>query len=118
MAARLTARDMQLRAITERDWQAKVQVMLTAFGWMFYHAPDNKPGMNGRIQNIRAGFPDLVAVRGKRILYIELKKEIGKTTPEQDLWLGKLRDAGAEAYVWRPSDSPRVAEVLRQEFAA
>lgn len=118
MAARLTARDIQLRAITERDWQAKVQIMLTAYGWLWYHAPDNRPGANGRVQAIKAGFPDLVAVRGARILYIELKKEIGKTTPEQDVWHWKLREAGAEVYVWRPSDSTRVAEVLRQEFAA
>jgi hypothetical protein len=118
MAARLTARDIQLRAIPERAWQAKVQTMLTAFGWMWYHAPDNKPDAAGHLQGIKAGFPDLVAVRGQRVLWIELKRETGKTTPEQDTWHGRLRDAGQEVYVWRPSDSTRVAEVLRPGFAA
>lgn len=117
MAARLTARDIQLRAISERDWQATVTQMLTAFGWLWYHAPDNRP-VNGRIQGIKAGFPDIVAVRGRRILWIELKRETGKTSPDQDTWLGRLGDAGQETYVWRPSDSARVAEVLRHEFAA
>jgi hypothetical protein len=117
MAARLTARDLQLRSITERDWQAKVQQLLTAFGWMWYHAPDNRP-VNGRVQGIKAGFPDLVAVRGGRLLFIELKKQTGKTTPEQDRWLAAAAAAGAEAHIWRPGDSARVSEVLRQEFKA
>lgn len=112
MAARLTARDHQLRAVTERQWQTTVEAMLRANGWRFYHAPDNRPGRNGAVQNIRAGYPDLTAVRGSRLIYAELKRETGKTTPDQDSWLADLAAAGAECYVWRPSDAPALGAIL------
>lgn len=112
MAARLTARDHQLRAVTEARHQKTVEGLLRVNGWRFYHAPDNRPGRNGAVQNIRAGFPDLLAVRGARALAIELKRQTGKTTPEQDDWLRDMAAAGMETYVWRPSDMEEIARVL------
>lgn len=116
---RLDPRDKALRAITEAAWQKQVEALLTAYGWLFYHAPDNRPGRNGAIQNIKAGFPDLVAVRGNRVLFIELKRELGKTSPEQDVWLARLASSGAvETYVWRPRDVEEVSRVLSPQWAA
>jgi hypothetical protein len=112
MAPRLTARDHQLRAVTEAQWQKTVETMLRLNGWHYYHAPDNRPGKNGAVQNIRAGYPDLTAIRGTRTLGIELKRETGKTTPEQDEWLAVMAGAGWETYVWRPSDAPTLQAVL------
>lgn len=111
MAPRLTARDRLLRAVTEREHQSNVERTLTMYGWRYYHAPDNRP-VNGRIQNVKAGFPDLIAVRGARQLAIELKRQTGKTTPEQDQWLADFAAVGAECYVWRPSDYQTMHEVL------
>ena len=116
MAPRLTARQIQLRAVTEAQWQKTVESMLRVNGWRFYHAPDNRPGRNGAVQNIRAGFPDLFAVRGTRALAIELKRETGKTTPEQDAWLADMAVAGMECYVWRPSDAPALQGVLGPDW--
>jgi hypothetical protein len=61
------------------------------------------------------GFPDLVLVRAPEILFWEVKKELGKTTPEQDEWLAALSSCGLEARVVRPSDLtayviPRLSE--------
>lgn len=112
MAPRLTDRDRALRSITEREWQKTAEQMLTANGWRFYHAPDNRPGRNGAIQNIKAGFPDLIAVRGTRQLAIELKRETGRATPEQLSWLDDFEAVGAEVYVWRPSDAAEMAAIL------
>lgn len=50
------------------------------------------------------GFPDIVLVLGGELIFWELKKELGKTTPYQDEWLAGLRACGAEARVVRPSD--------------
>lgn len=111
MAPRLTARDHQLRAVTEAQHQKNVEQILAMYGWRYFHAPDNRP-VNGRIQNVKAGYPDLTAVRGTRLLYAELKRETGKTTPDQDDWLRDLAAAGAECYVWRPSDMEEIARVL------
>lgn len=119
MSARLTAQETMLRSITEAEWQRTVQDMLTATGWIWFHAPDNRPGKNGRVQNIKAGYPDLTAARGDRLIFIELKRETGRTTPEQIKWLTALADTGhAETYIFRPSDVARVAQVLAPNWAA
>lgn len=113
---KLTGREKILRSITEKQFQAQVEGLLKAYGWRYYHPPDNKPvtGNTGRtyIQNVKAGFPDLVAVRGGRLLCIELKRETGKTTPEQETWLADLQAAGAECHVWRPRDLPSIRATL------
>ncbi len=117
MAPRLTARDHQLRGITEAQFQRTVEQMLALNGWRFYHSPDNRPGRNGAVQNVRAGFPDLCAVRGARVLFIELKRETGKTTEDQDAWLLALSDTNVvETYVWRPSDAPAIGAVLAPDW--
>lgn len=117
MSARLTDRDRIIRTVTEAEWQKTVQDMLTATGWLWYHAPDNRPGKNGRVQGIKAGFPDLVAVRGTRVLYLELKRETGKASADQIRWLAALTAAGQEAHVFRPSDVARVAQLLAPNWA-
>lgn len=118
MARRLTDEDRRLRAITETELQSTVENIAKLNHWHWYHAPDNRPviSRNGTryVQNIRAGFPDLVLVRAtdSRLIFAELKKETGTLSAEQALWLDLLRLCGAEVYVWRPSDLPAVQEVL------
>lgn len=111
MARRLTEDEKLLRLITERDFQRWVQALMVETGWKFYHSPDNVP-RNGFIQNVKAGWPDLVAVRGRRIIFAELKRETGKTTEAQDEWLAALKLTGAEVYVWRPSDKGKLRSIL------
>ena len=112
MPTRLTEKDKLLRAIKEREWQKHVMELAATYGWLYYHAPDNKP-VNGRIQNITAGFPDLVLVKAPRIVYAELKRETGKLSPMQEKWLYLLRACGQEAYVWRPSNLNEVIKILK-----
>jgi hypothetical protein len=118
MAPRLTDRDRALRAVTEKQWQKQVEQMLTVLGWRFFHAPDNRPAKNGAVQNVKAGWPDLFAVRGKRAIAIELKSEIGRTSPDQDEWLADLAMTGIETYVWRPRDANDAAAVLAVGWAS
>jgi hypothetical protein len=120
MASRLTPQDRILRAITEAGWQAQVQQLATGYGWRWWHAPDNRPittaGGRRYVQAVRAGFPDLVLVRGHRLVFAELKRETGTTSPEQDEWLSALRDTGrAEVYVWRPRDLEHIRAVLGRQ---
>ena len=109
MAKALTVYQKQLRAVTEREWQNLVIGLATSRGWKHYHPPDNKP-VNGRIQKVVAGFPDLVMIKGDRLVFVELKRETGRVSPEQVDWLASLRATGAECYVWRPS---MVAEAIK-----
>ncbi len=117
MATRLTAQQKRDRLITEAQWQARVCDLATLWGWRYYHAPENRPviGRNGRryVQNIRAGWPDLALVRGRRLLFVELKTEIGKVSDDQQGWLDALAATGAETWAWRPRDWDTVQQVLR-----
>ena len=117
MTARLTADQRRLREITEAQWQSTVEEIARLCGWLVYHAPDNRPVLSGRgtryVQNVRAGFPDLVLVRRDRLVFAELKRETGRLSDDQHCWLQALEDAKAEVFVWYPSDLQRVREVLQ-----
>jgi hypothetical protein len=61
------------------------------------------------------GFPDLVMAGFGRLIFVELKSGKGRVAVDQAQWLGLLRDAGCEVYVWRPDDwmAGDVERVLR-----
>lgn len=95
--------------VTERDLREQVRDLCKLFGWKMYfswsslHSPK--------------GFPDLILVRDSVIMAVELKSEKGRTTTDQDEWLSALRQGGAKACVWRPSDIDNVAKCLSYDKA-
>lgn len=91
--------------VSEKEFQDTVTDALSLFGWLWYHTHDSRRS--------NKGFPDVVAVRGQRVLFIELKREDGRVTVEQKDWLLKLRDAGREAFVLRPSQMDAFLEGIR-----
>src|SRR5262245_766911 len=99
-----TMRDVG-ESISERAWLAHVVQLLRLHGWLYYHTwrSDHSP----------AGFPDLIAVRGGRLLAAELKRERGRLTAAQAQWRDALMAAGIEWHLWRPSDRDAVLEALR-----
>lgn len=117
MGARLSVSERMLREISEADWQAVVVSIARINGWTTWWAPPNRPGRNGSIFSMVAGWPDLVFLREGEFFVAELKREIGKTSPEQDEFLRLLRSASVEAYVWRPSDERAVRERLGRKRA-
>lgn len=57
------------------------------------------------------GWPDLVLVRGPRIVFMEVKAKTGRIDPAQDAWLDTLAEIPcAEVWVVDPTMS---ADVLR-----
>ena len=90
--------------LSERHIQVQVQQLAGFYGWKSYHAPDNRPGRNGRVQAVVAGWPDLFLVRGRDAIAAELKSARGRLGPGQADWLAALEGAGVETYVWRPAD--------------
>jgi hypothetical protein len=93
--------------MTEAMLLAHVLRRLKALGWAAYHTHDSRRS--------QAGYPDIAAVRGSRLLYAELKSRTGVLTVEQRLWLDALWSAGAECYVWRPDDLDWIDEVLTDD---
>lgn len=136
--------------LTEAAWQIQVVGAARMYGWRTYHAPDGggaPAGRGGRRVTLGQlpegrGFPDLVLLRGPRIVVAELKTVKGRLGPGQQEWLdlfaevgatidqlihdhqsnGRVRLAGAaqgtsgypsvESYLWRPGDWEQVQSVL------
>ncbi len=67
---------------------ARMQGWECYFTWNSLHSP--------------AGFPDLVMVRGPRVVFAELKSASGKLSDHQRRWLWLLAAAGMEVYLWKP----------------
>lgn len=84
------------KTMTENDLQSCIENTARYRGWRTYHTHDSRRS--------QAGFPDLVLVRGTRILWRELKTMTGRLRPEQHAWLNDLTTAGADASIWRPID--------------
>lgn len=80
--------------MTEKAFQSNIVQFAKLRRWLVYHTWNS--------QKSPAGFPDLVLVRGEKILYRELKTDKGKLTEAQKKWGDALTKAGADWQVWRP----------------
>ena len=101
---------------TEKQFDAYVfqpsrRGLAPGLGWATYHTLRSKGS--------KAGYPDRTCWR-ERVIFAELKAEKGKPTDLQRETLTGLANAGAEVYLWRPSDLEEIGRVLghRYDFAA
>jgi hypothetical protein len=53
-----------------------------------------------------------VIVGHGRVLYRELKREGGRVSPVQRVWIDWLERHGADVAVWKPSDWPLIERTL------
>jgi hypothetical protein len=91
--------------VSEKEFQQTVLELAAYLGWHCFHVFDSRRSP--------AGFPDLVMVRGRRVIFAELKREGEKPTEEQQRWLEALAATDAvETYLWRPSDWPEIEQAL------
>lgn len=104
------------KEISEKDFLSQIIDLLKLFHWRFEHTFEQRI----YARRTSKGFPDIVAVRPPRLLFIELKSEKGKLTPEQEAWLENLRECsrgifaeGLEVYLWRPSMFDEILEILK-----
>jgi len=104
----------------ETDFQRTVIDLAHHMGWHVAHfrtamtrkTKEGKPVWVTPVQADGKGFPDLVLVRD-RVVFVELKAEKGRLSPEQAEWRDWLIGAGQEWYCWKPSDWPSLQERLR-----
>lgn len=104
-----------LAGILEKEWDADLFKsarpvgLAVTLGWHSYHTLRSKGS--------KSGYPDRTLWR-ERILFAELKREKTAPTDEQVRILTGLASAGAEVYLWRPSDLDEIARILghRQRF--
>ncbi len=106
-----------LPTISEAAFQRQVLAYARLHRWLSAHF---RPALtkSGKwitaVQGDGAGFPDLVLVKD-RVIFVELKAERGQLTDAQNLWFVWLKCAGAEVYLWRPSDWPEIERILGGE---
>ncbi|WP_142133358.1 VRR-NUC domain-containing protein [Arthrobacter sp. SLBN-83] len=96
--------------MSEKEFQGIVMELASLHGYeLAYHTHDSRRSA--------PGFPDLVLVSPKRarVLFRELKTDVGRVSPDQRKWVDGLTAAGADAGVWRPADlvSGRVVAELK-----
>lgn len=83
-------------AISEKAWQQQVVELAELYGWLVYHTYDSRRS--------NPGWPDLVLCRAPELVVVELKRDKGRLTPAQRVWLDALERSGVETAVWRPAD--------------
>lgn len=109
--------------VSEESLQSAVIDLAQLRGWKVAHfAPARtEKGWRTPVRADGKGFPDLVLVKGRRLIFAELKSQKGRVSPEQAAWLdalsgdaflapGEYRDV--EVKVWRPADWPEIEAVL------
>lgn len=90
--------------MTESQFQAQIIQLAKLYGWKIYHTHDSRKS--------EAGYPDLCMVKGTRLLFAEVKTDIGKMSPAQKEWFQALKAAKVECYLWRPMYWDCVQEVI------
>ena len=96
---------LEAAAMTEEVLLASVLQAAREFRWRTAHfrPARTERGWRTPVQGDGKGWPDLVLVRGDRLMFRELKREKARVRPEQAEWLAILVDAGADVGVWKPS---------------
>jgi len=81
--------------------------------WVHFRPAQTEQGWRTPVSGtLGKGYPDLLLCKAGRLLFRELKSDTGRISDEQRAVLDTLREAGADACVWRPRDWDEVVEVL------
>ena len=117
MPAAIDAQTAKARAMSEGELFNEVATLLKRLGWRYHHVPATAYRKN----HIPAGFPDITAVKGGRLIFAELKRERESLSDEQDDWGQALTcvaegNQWVEYHIWRPSDllAGRIDRVLAE----
>jgi hypothetical protein len=97
---------VRVTKLTEKQFMSQVVQLAKLQRWKVYHTFDSRRS--------ESGFPDLVLVRGKTAMFVELKVGRNHPTEAQYAWLHALGGAGLYATVWRPKDWDEIRAVLER----
>ena len=106
---------MSAPAITEADFQKQITDLAELYHWQYLHLrpAQTAKGWRTPVQgSLGVGWPDLILVRGDRLMAVELKAEGKSPTVEQYDVLGVLNRAGVEIHIWHPADFDEIQAEL------
>lgn len=108
---------MTAARLTEVAWQQRVTDLASLRGWLWVHHRPARTEKGWRTPvsgPLGTGWPDLVLIRGDRLLAVELKSATGRPTPAQLAALDALDQVrSVQALLARPSDWDHVQELLK-----
>lgn len=97
--------------MTEAEWQQMLLDLAHLLGWQHMHVRRSiGKGTRWTTATSMKGWPDLTLMRPAtahvpgELIFVEVKAQDGRTTPDQDQCHELLRSTGHDVYVWRPSD--------------
>ena len=98
---------------TEAEFQQAVVHLAETCGWRVMHVRPSTV-RDGRWATATSipGWPDLTLLGHGRAIFVELKSETGRVSPEQRRVIDELRAAGLDARVGRPRDWHSIEETL------
>jgi hypothetical protein len=105
----------KMAPLSEKDFLHQVTDLANIRGWHWVHIRSGMTRDSWRTPisgPLGKGFPDLLLCRRERILFLELKREGAKPTPEQIEVLGILGGAAETMLVW-PNDWDLIESVLK-----
>jgi len=102
-------------------WEQQIIALAHLWGWTVasfrsvrVQRRDGSSYFATPVQADGAGWPDLVLVRGDRLLFRELKTDRAVTRRAQREWLSRLAATGADVGVWRPRGWDQIVVELRR----
>jgi hypothetical protein len=103
------------RATTEAAFTTAVLQLMRLTGCRSMHLRPARTAAGWRtpVAGDGIGFPDLIGVKGDRVIAAELKTAKGRLGPGQREWLDALAAAGVEVFIWTPTDWDSIAATLR-----
>ena len=102
----IDARRAIARAMSEDELLDVITEAATFLGWRWHHVRRS----DRAVQQGHSGFPDLVLARRGRVLFVELKREVGELTGDQVAWIEAIGD---QAMVARPVDLDLILSMLK-----
>ncbi len=104
----------ELPPMKEDEWQAQIIEISQRLGWMVAHfrPARTKDGWATPVSADGKGFPDLIMLKGERMIVIECKSEKGKVSPEQTVWLEAFAKVTRNVHTLRPSEWDELLEIL------
>lgn len=109
-ASRTPVLDALATRETEAQFQTWVCDLAGACGFRRMHVYAH----GAKLAGPERGFPDWVFAGNGRVIYAELKRRGGRCSAEQVAWHDALRLAGADVYVWYPSDRAAIERIFTQ----
>lgn len=92
---------------SEAQFQAAVIKLAKVLGYRVYHTYDSRRS--------EPGFPDLVLVKQRRILFLECKRQGGRATRAQKEWMTALNGCQTETYFVYPTSMTFLARLLQEQ---